>query len=193
MNVEDIFRKTKLFENLEMDFVLVESKYPVLFTCKDRTEIYLFVCCLVNSKVAKWIGTKTNYETLISLLENGITIREAFWGVCEEKIVIEYNASEKKVYCENVNKKEIPEVFLPTSGEYMDAEDGEFEEEINVFKMRASVKEVIIKPQINRFLYISINKQEIALPDEYFAREEKPGDEISFGGVPCYKMNVAYA
>ena len=91
MEVERIFNKVPMFKDLKLDIVLFESKYPVLFTCINENEVYLFSCCLVNAKVAKWIGTKTDYETLIKLLQNTITIREAFLSVSDEKIIIEYD------------------------------------------------------------------------------------------------------
>lgn len=158
MNIEKIFRKTNMFENIEMDFVLVESKYSVWFTCRDKNDVYLFICCLVNSQTVKWIGTKTTYEILISLLKDGITIREAFLNVCEEKIIIEYYGPGKDVEYEKVNANDIPEKLLPTYGEYMEAEEGEFEDELRVFQSRALIKEVVIKPQTTRLLFISPSK-----------------------------------
>ena len=62
------------------------GKYPVLFTCKNDKDIYLFICCLVNSEKIKWIGTRTTYDNLIDLLENKITIRDAFLNVTNNNI-----------------------------------------------------------------------------------------------------------
>ena len=67
------------------------GKYPVLFTCKNDKDIYLFICYYVNSEKIKWIGTRTTYDNLIDLLENKITIRDAFLNVTNNKIMIEYN------------------------------------------------------------------------------------------------------
>ena len=108
MKIEKIFRKIPDFQKVILDTILFESKYPVLFTCKNDKDIYLFICCFVNSEKTKWIGTRTTYDNLINLLENKITIR---------------------------NASEIPDEILPTVGEYMDAEE-EYEEEIAEFKKR---------------------------------------------------------
>ena len=85
MNVEKLFRRIPSFNKLNMDIILFESKYPVLFTCTNGQEVYLFSCCLMNASVIKWIGTKTDYEILVKLLENKITIQEAFLNGEDEK------------------------------------------------------------------------------------------------------------
>ncbi len=134
MKIENIFRKIQGFQCIVLDKILFESKYPVLFTCKNGEDVYLFICCLVNSEKIQWIGSKTTYENLIKLLRNEITIRKAFLNVTNEKIVIEYNG--EKVNYSVKKATDILENMLPTSGEYMDAEDGEFDEEILEFKKR---------------------------------------------------------
>ena len=82
MKIEKIFRKIPDFQKVILDTILFESKYPVLFTCKNDKDIYLFICYYVNSEKIKWIGTRTTYDNLIDLLENKITIR-----VCDFAIV----------------------------------------------------------------------------------------------------------
>ena len=134
MNIEGIFRKIPDFENLIMDTVLFESRYPVLFTCVCGDDIYLFICCLVHASIVKWIGTRTDYDTLVGLLENQVTIRDAFLGVTEEKMLIEYDG--KTVIRSCVKSGEIEECLLPTAGEYMDAEEDEFTDELANFKRR---------------------------------------------------------
>ena len=57
------------------------GKYPVLFTCKNRKDIYY-----LNSEKIKWIGTRTTYDNLIDLLENKIAIRDAFLNVTNNNI-----------------------------------------------------------------------------------------------------------
>ena len=136
MDVEKIFRQNPLLEEITMDRILFESKYPVLFTCTNGQKVYLFSCYLVNASVIKWIGAETNYEALIQLLEDKITIREAFLNGEKAKLLIEYDG--KEVRCDFVAKEQIPHELLPTTGEYMNAEDDEFLEEITYFKKKAS-------------------------------------------------------
>lgn len=132
MKTEDIFRKIPMFENLKMDTVLFESKYPVLFTCTINEDVYLFICCMVNRQFVNWICTKIDYKTLIQLLKNEVTIRNAFLSVTDEKIIINYDG--KELVAEIVNKDQVPVELLPTAGEYLDTENDEYSEEIVKFE-----------------------------------------------------------
>lgn len=142
MDIEKIFSETGIFDHLKMDYILVESKYPILFTCKDGPSVYMFICCLVDAKSVQWIGTKTTYDTRIALLTDKITIREAFLRDFTEKLMIEYHGAAKKPTAETVNKNEISEQLLPPKGEFMEAEEGEFDTEIEAFKERNTVREM---------------------------------------------------
>lgn len=152
LNIEKVFSNVPRFKNISLDKVLFESKYPVMFTCKNDNEIYLFICCLVNSNSIKWIGTKTNYDILIAMLENKVTIRNAFLSVTDEKIVIEYDGD--KVTYSILKSDNIQKDLLPTAGEYMDAEDDEYIREITEFKLRNDNIEYKIQPLINNYIFI---------------------------------------
>lgn len=171
MKVEKILKKIPMFKNLKLDTILFESKYPVLFTCVKENEVYLFSCCLVTAKIMKWIGTKTDYDTLIQLLQDKLTIREAFLNVSEEKIIIEYNGHETNYII--VDKNSVPSELLPTSGEYMDAEEDEFAEEIATFKERNNNIEFRIQPMIGSYYLFKNNDKNIVLPESFYMQEEK--------------------
>lgn len=134
MNIEKIFRKIPKFKNIHLDTVLFESRYPILFTCVCGRDVYLFVCCLFTNEVVKWIGTKTNDDILIKLLENKITIRDSFVTGNNKKIMIDYKVD--GVHLNELFSTEIPPQLLPTVGEYMEAEEGEYFDEISHFKKR---------------------------------------------------------
>lgn len=65
MNIEKIFRQVPELQGLSLDKILFESRYPVMFTCRNDDDIYLFICCLVNADKIQWIGTKTNHEMVM--------------------------------------------------------------------------------------------------------------------------------
>ena len=90
----------------------------------------MFICCLVNAEKVEWLGSKTTYDNLIDLLENKITIRDAFLNITENKIIIEYNGKETDYKI--VKGNDVPDNLLPTAGEYMEAEGAEYEEEIRI-------------------------------------------------------------
>ena len=115
MNIEKIFRKIPKFKNIHLDTVLFESRYPILFTCVCGRDVYLFVCCLFTNEVVKCIGTKTNDDILI-------------------KLMIDYKVD--GVHLNELFSTEIPPQLLPTVGEYMEAEEGEYFDEISHFKKR---------------------------------------------------------
>lgn len=149
MEIEAIFRKVPDFHDMVLDVILFESRYPVMFTCKKGDEVYLFICCFVTVDKAEWIGTRTTYENLIGLLENKITIRDAFLNVTDDKIIIDYNG--KIVDYRRERSRDIPKKLLPAAGEYMDAEEGEYAEELSIFKRRNINVEYVIQPKISKF------------------------------------------
>ncbi len=116
-------------------------------------QVYRLFGCLVNAKIVKWIGTKTNYDTLIKLLQNKITIREAFLEVNKEKIVIEYDGQD--VLYNVVDKTLVPLELLPTDEEYMNAEEDEYAEEIAEFEDRKGNLEFRIVPRINSYYVVA--------------------------------------
>lgn len=169
MNVEKLFRQIPSFNELNMDTILFESKYPVLFTCTQGQDVYLFSCCLVNAKVVKWIGTKTDYEILIQLLEDKITIQDAFLNGEKEKLLIEYNGT--NVQCKVIEKEQIPNELLPTAGEYMEAEEDEFTEEIATFKSRMENFEFKIFLRRDSYSPLRYNVEPISLSEDYYESE----------------------
>lgn len=81
-----------------------------------------------------WIGTVTDYDNLIQLLQNKVTIRDAFMAVTEDKMMITYDGYQTMFRL--VKRDRIPEDILPTDGEFMDADEDEFSEEIAEFRFR---------------------------------------------------------
>ena len=53
-------------QDIKIDKILFERSYPILFTCNENRNIYLFICCVNNSDETKWIGTKTSFPNLTS-------------------------------------------------------------------------------------------------------------------------------
>lgn len=88
MQIEKIFGEIPIFHDIKIDKILFESSYPILFTCIENRNIYLFICCVNNSDVTKWIGTKTSFPNLIELLTNKIAIRDTFANVTDKKFLI---------------------------------------------------------------------------------------------------------
>ena len=184
MKIESIFRKIPEFHDICLDIVLFESRYPVLFTCRNGQEVYLFICCLVTGDKAEWIGTKTTYDNLIGLLKNKITIRDAFLNITENKIIVDYDGQNVNYKIEKASN--VPENLLPAAGEYMDAEEDEYAEEIAVFKRRNADTEYVIKPQIHKYVALQYERKSVSMPDDIFV-----GDVDSQNGV-WYRIGKVY-
>lgn len=137
--VDKSMRQNAIFkinnQNLYEDLILNDDIYPVLFTCVDDFEnTYLSICYFADPSKILWLVTKTAPERVIDLLNNKVTIRELFesdelWAICKSK---NEEIQVKRIEdCKNFDKN-----AFPAEGEYMDADTGEFEEEISILKKR---------------------------------------------------------
>jgi hypothetical protein len=122
-------------QNLYEDLILIDNIYPVLFTCVDDLEnTYLCSCYFADPSKILWLVTKTDLESVIDLLINKVTIRELFesdelWEICKSK--------NEEIQVKRIEDcKNFDENAFPAEGEYMDADTGEFEEEITILKKR---------------------------------------------------------
>lgn len=133
--------------NLEMDMVLFESYYPILFTClNEKRELFLCVCCQANSKGKKWLLTKTTPQIVIDILENKITLRNAFLQFPEVQYTILADGNNQEIIEKDKNDWDYnSSVCLPDKGEYMEAEEGEFDDEIAYYKSLNSDFNTIIE------------------------------------------------
>lgn len=187
MKIENIFRTIPGFQNIVLDTILFESKYPVMFTCKNEGDVYLFICCLVTADTVEWIGTKTTYGNLVALLENKVTIREAFLKVTDNKIIVKYNGKNVEYKIEKGSK--IQDHLLPAADEYMDAEEDEYTEEIKEFKKRDRNIEYVITPRSNRLLVFHYKGQSRLVMDDDFSMNL---DMMKYETGKIHKLEVAW-
>lgn len=114
-----------------IDKVLFAGNYPILFTCMDnRQELHICVCCQNNGEGKRWLLTKTTPKLVIGMLSDRIAIRDVFLKFPNFRISI--FAGENGIEIRENDEKDwnADSVLLPSAGEYMEAEDGEYEEEI---------------------------------------------------------------
>ena len=127
------------------------------------------------------------------LLKNEITIRDAFLKDYVEKFLIEYDGVEKAISERIIVEYMLLKDLLPTEGEYMDAEEDEFEEEIEIFSSRIKNIEFSIKPQVNWFLLITPCKRIVTLADDYYSSVADLNLNVSLDVRASCQINVAYA
>lgn len=117
--------------NLEIDYVIFEANYPVLFTCVDKDkQLYLCVCCDVRQE-QRWIISRTTNENIIGLLTNKVTLRDAFRNQSDENYIVTWKYGTQKEKSKKVRFNQIDPLDLPTENEFLEAEDGEFKEYID--------------------------------------------------------------
>ena len=142
--VTNIFKKNKFFDNMKIDRVLVEGQYPVLFTLKSDEKEYLAICPVMNSEEIIWLLSETTVGIIINMLEDSVTIRDAFMDGSSLKWIIRYDGNE--VTIEEKLKDEISNILLPDKGEFMDADEGEFDEELAYYKQLVTYRKIELTP-----------------------------------------------
>lgn len=134
------------------DKVLFFGSYPVLFTCTDdRGGLYVCVCCKAEPDAKKWLITKTSPEMVLKLLKDQISIRDAFVRSSQFRYSIDWNSKNGlSVQRDGTDWDPDTSVYLPTKGEYMESDEGEFSEEIEHYEKMIS-KEIERKSMVSSF------------------------------------------
>lgn len=163
LTINDVLKNTKELSDLKLDMVFIQDAEPILFTCIDTDDnIYLGICSYANSEKIIWHISKTNCDTLISLLEDKITIYDAFKAISKNKYIITY--SKYGVNCDNKAFDLLDDDYLPVKGEFMDVEDNEFNSEIVELKNRK--RRLVYTAVANR--YNEVVKVQIKIPMLWF-------------------------
>ncbi len=130
------FIKTPTKGQLFIDKVLFESNIPILFVCNNaEDELFLCVCCQSNSKGRKWLISSVNEEIIIKMLSDEISLRDAFLADDSFRLSAQRTKDSFSIGYNEEDWKE-GSIYLPKKDEYMEAEEGEFDEEIDYYKLR---------------------------------------------------------
>lgn len=161
--------KLGIYGELVTDKVLFEANYPILFTCKnEKDDLFICVCCQNNAFGKKWLLTKTTEKLIIDMLKDKISIREVFLRFSECRISIyagdEYIVKENEEADWGENS-----IFLPKKNEFMEAEPGEFDDEIDYYQ------KILIKKQKNMSGSVY---DEIVIETQSFSRTLEPVIEM---------------
>lgn len=131
LNMKTFLREDSIGLVLYYDMVLIETKRPIFFTCRNNDN-KLFACCCycADGEKCGWIIVPTTAERLICVLTDQMTIREIFEYGEEEALLVTLRAGCEKPEIKRLQVKELPGDILPTAGYCMEAEEGEFADEI---------------------------------------------------------------
>lgn len=128
------FIKTEKNGTLFYDKILFETYIPILFICRnERKELFVCVCCRDNADGKKWLISKTKASTIASMLKNEMAIRDVFLKDSSDRISVDVLHDNIKIEYNNSDWKEESD-FLPKKGAYIDAEPGEYDEEIEYYQ-----------------------------------------------------------
>lgn len=127
--------------DLTMDLVLADYQYPILFTCIDENKsMYIVTCFHVDAEKREYLIAKTSPEAVKELLTNKRTIRNIF----PDKDGIVYVSALYENPCKTTvyerRAADVDSHCFPSCGIFMDAEDGEFEEELSILNARIELR-----------------------------------------------------
>lgn len=126
MDKENLFFKSL---NLYIDEVFVEEKYPILFTCRNKSDsLFICVCYEIREKL-QFIVSKNTKENIIDMLKNKITLREVFDSPFDKVFLVDCYKSNFE-FTTKVKYKDIDSDLLPIEGTYLESEEGEFKDYI---------------------------------------------------------------
>jgi len=178
----DLFAVLPKMGRLYFDKILFESNYPVLFTCRDMNmSIYLCVCHSASGGLRKWLMTRVEAVTVISLLKDEITIREAF--ISGDNVKYSVHLEDNTYHVDENNVFEWDEQnssCLPSEGEYMDAEEGEYDEIIEYY---ADTTEYICSVDIDNIFHENAWKR-ITIPADKYVFNNSREVTLSFTSNP---------
>lgn len=123
--------------DLRLDRILFADSFPILFTCVDvHNHLYLCLDCVTEPGYKKWLISPVSSNTIIKMLQDEITIRESFSSKGDKYTLI-YDIKRRKWSCITNDKNDWNmenSVCLPIAGEYMEAEDDEYKEDIEYYR-----------------------------------------------------------
>lgn len=189
INIKPIFEKSNFLNKFNIDQILFEGAYPVLFTMTDGKKELLAICPVADNKGMVWILSETSFETIIAMLKNEITIREAFEADNKEKYIVRYDG--KDILHEKVGLSVLSKEFLPDEGEYIDAEDDEFDEEIAYYRHRNDYRQIEVSP-LSWIVYSLPESKGVVKRDEVTRKNIVIRDERnrSFYNIPLENKQI---
>jgi len=156
---DNLFSIDKLGQ-LMIDKIFFETNYPILFTCvNEKNDLFLCVCCQNNIDAQKWLITRTTAGIIVDMLEDKITLREAFLQYRDVQYVVIDDYSDITISNGDEEYWNDNSIYLPDKGEYIEAEDGEFYEEIRHYTLRNVLDTTSVADSNSTYLYYNVSQQ----------------------------------
>lgn len=121
--------------------VLFAGLYPMLFTCiSEQGNLFLVSRYKSDRNSTEWLVSRVPEAAVIAMLQDRITVREAFLNETQGLFLVAHAVGADKPVVREVTKEEVPQEVLPTMGEYWDADEHEYDEEIEELEWRMESK-----------------------------------------------------
>ncbi len=112
------FKKVPSMGDLQMDKIFLATDFPVLFTCRNNDRLFLCVCRTIIEE-QKWVVSEIKFETLNKMINNQISIYDAFKsGVAS--CIVSWNNNDKKEKYRPIKNSDIDDSDLPDKDVMLD-------------------------------------------------------------------------
>lgn len=131
MNIPNpYFKDVPQYGDLVMEQIIVEYNYPLLSVLKDNANKRYLCMCFDTRGSQQWIIVPISDSNLIKLLTDRITLEFPFRKSESTAILAVRNYETKRESFQKILPKDIPDEDLPMPGEFLEAEEGEWNEYI---------------------------------------------------------------
>lgn len=121
--------------NLEFYYAFYILERPILFICKDvNKNLYLCSCCELYPKL-QWVIAQVSITNIIALIDNELSLFDAFQQ-SQNKWVAEWEKGNSVEHIRETNLFDSD--MLPDEGEYLDAEEEEFDDVVSLLLIENS-------------------------------------------------------
>lgn len=135
---EPYFENVPTLGNLSVEQVIVAYVYPLLSVLKDKAGSRYLCMCFDTRGTQQWLIAPISSANLVKLLTNRITLKEAFTKDANTVIYAFRNYETETDSFVQMAPQQVPQDYLPASGEYLDAEPDEWETYIQQINASAS-------------------------------------------------------
>lgn len=127
----DYFSNIKDIGSLDIEEIICEYDFPVLFTLINNKshKRYIAVCCDVVYE-QRWIISPISVANIIKLLKDQIDIYSSFKTDLNAECIIAHWKKNEGMRYEYITCSKLADEELPLKGDFLEADDGEFDEYI---------------------------------------------------------------
>ena len=112
--------KTKETGQLYLEKIIVSFDIPILFVCNDF-ENRKYLCLNIDEEAGTTVIAETDNRTLISMLNNQVTMENVFRNSLGNKIIIaEYDCKKNEIVSTVQDVKKIDSDLLPEKGAFLE-------------------------------------------------------------------------